>query len=470
MFPERPTDYSALLATLGEEYTRYSPKSANLHAKAQASLVDGTSHALRLVHPFPPRIVSAQGAWCTDKDGHRILDLWQGHLANILGHNPKPITRVLAQEFGSGAGLQTGLVDELEIEAARLLCRQTGAERVRFTVTGGLATMYAIMLAKAYTGRELVIKVGGGWHGAQPWGFKGVGFQDGFQQIESEGIPAAFADEIVVTHFNEPEQLRDHFSRFGDRIACFIVEPVVGAGGVVPASVEYLQTARELTNRYGAILILDEVITGFRFRAGDAGRLYGIQPDLAVFAKIAGGGMPVAAVAGRADIMQLVSADQGMRVKFSGGTYSAHPASLLAAVAMMTYLVKHEEQLYARLAALGARIRHVLQSAFCEEGVAAQCTGNGNDAIPGSCLWGVHFPRKEGASLDKPHELLNPEFFDVSLKRSAALTLALLLENVHIMRMHGSMTAAHTEDDLRFLDGACRRVARRIKDYREATA
>ncbi|MBN2499857.1 MAG: aminotransferase class III-fold pyridoxal phosphate-dependent enzyme [Anaerolineales bacterium] len=465
---KQPIDYSKLIAKLGEEYARYSPKSAALHEKAQASLVDGTSHALRLVQPFPPRIVSARGAWCKDADDHNILDLWQGHLANILGHNPEPIYQVVARALESGIGLQTGLIGDLEIEAAELLCQRTGAERVRFTVTGSLATMYAIMLARAFTGRDLVLKVGGGWHGAQPWGLKGVGYQDGYRHMDSEGLPDAFANEIIVTHLNEPDQLHDHFSQFGDRVACFILEPVAGAGGVVPATVEYLKTARELTARYGAILILDEVITGFRFRAGDAGRLYGVQPDLAVFAKIMGGGMPVAAVVGRADIMNLVSSGQGTRVKFSGGTYSAHPAALLAAITMMTYLADHEDQIYARLAALGSMMRRVLETAFCEEGVEARCTGDGDGVIVGSCLWGVHFPLTEGASLSKPHLLHNPELYDVSLRRSAVLTLALLLENVHIMRMHGAVTAAHTEDDIQFLDRACRRVARRIREYRES--
>ncbi|MDX1413766.1 MAG: aminotransferase class III-fold pyridoxal phosphate-dependent enzyme [Candidatus Promineifilaceae bacterium] len=460
-------EYSPLIAKLGDEYARYSPTSARLHNKAQMSLVDGTSHELRLVQPFPPCIVAAQGAWAKDADGHSILDLWQGHLANILGHNPEPITRVLAQNLAGGSGLQTGLISDLEIEAAELLCRLSGAERVRFTVTGSLATMYAVMLARAHTGRDLVLKVGGGWHGAQPWGLKGVGYQDGYQHMDSEGLPDVFGNEIIVTHLNEPQQLDDLFSQVGDRIACFIIEPVAVAGGVVPASVEYMRAARELTARHGAVLILDEVVTGFRFRAGDAGRLYNVQPDLAVFAKILGGGMPVAAVAGRTEILDLVSSANGARVKFSGGTYSAHPASLTAAITMMSYLADHEEQIYSRLADLGAKIRHLFESAFCEEGIEARCTGGGNEAIMGSCLWGVHFPLQENLSLDKPHLLHNPEFFDVSLRRSSVLTLALLLENVHIMRMHGAVTAAHTEEDILFLDLACRRVARRIKEFRE---
>ncbi len=360
-------DYSTLLAELEEEYYQHSPRSAALHERAQRHLIDGGSHTLRLLQPFPPRIVSAQGAWLQDQDGHQILDFWQGHLGNILGHNPQVVTNTLAGAFAGGFGLQTGLVDQVQIEVAEILCQRTGAERVRLTTSGSLATMYATMLAQAYTGRDLVVKVGGGWHGAQPFGLKGVGYRDGYQGVEGEGLPAA-THEIIVTRYNDPEMLEDHFYQFGDRIACFIVEPMLGAGGTIPATRTYLETARQLTSRYGALLILDEVITGFRFRAGDAGTLFGIKPDLATFGKIIGGGMPVAAVAGRAEVLDLVGRTQGARVKFSGGTYSAHPASLLAAKTLMTYLVDNEGVIYSRLAQLGDKMRSSDGEGLCPGG------------------------------------------------------------------------------------------------------
>ena len=455
-------DYTPLLAELAEAYSQHAPKSAALNEKAKEYLVDGGSHTLRLIHPFPPRIVAAQGAWIKDEDGHDILDFWQGHLANVLGHNPEIVTSALACAFENGFGLQTGFVDRLQAETAEILCRQTGAERVRFTTSGALATMYAILLSRAFTGRDLVMKVGGGWHGAQPWGLKGVGFHDGFQQVESEGLPPAVTDQIIVTRFNDPGMLRQHFGQYGDQVACFIVEPFMGAGGSMPAALEYLQTARQLTNQYGAVLILDEVISGFRFRAGDAGALYGVQPDLATFGKIIGGGMPVAAVAGRADIMGLVGHAEGSRVKFSGGTYSAHPASLLAAKTIMTYLVEHEAQVYPRLAELGERMRRTMEVAFTDEGIHARCTGYGNEALAGSSLSWVHFPYRDDVQLDKPDVVFDPAVCDVALSRTV-LEPALLLEDVCIIKGHGAASAAHTETDMDLLGDACRRVARRVK-------
>ena len=453
-------DYSALLATLEKEYTQYAPRSAALQTRAQKSLIDGGSHALRLLQPFSPRIVSAQGAWLRDEDDHEILDFWQGHLGNILGHNPGVVTEVLSRAFENRYGLQTGLVDQLQIETAEILCQQTGAERVRFTTSGSLATMYAIMLARAYTGRELVVKAGGGWHGAQPFGLKGVSYRDGFQQVEGEGLPAA-TKEIVITRYNDPEMLADQFRKIGDRVACFVVEPMLGAGGTIPATQAYLEAARQLTTRHGAVLILDEVISGFRFRAGDAGALYGVRPDLATFGKIIGGGMPVAAVAGRAELMNLVGRVEGGRVKFSGGTYSAHPSSLLAARTLMTYLVDHKDEVYPRLARLGDKMRRQFETAFNQEGILARSTG-GDGVLADSSLGMVHFPYRDDVALDKPDLVFDPAVCDVTLGRRV-LELALLLEDVQIVHAHGAVSTAHSEDDLDRLGEACRKVARRVK-------
>jgi len=461
-------DYSGLLAELAEAYAQQSPKSKALNDRAKQTMVDGGSHSLRLMEPFPPRIVAARGAWITDEDGHDLLDFWQGHLGNILGHNPGVLTTVQAGAFSGGFGLQSGFTDRLQIETAEILCRQTGAERVRFTTSGTLATMYTIMLARAYTGRTLVMKVGGGWHGAQPWSLKGVDFHpgggDGFEQVDSEGVPVAVTDKVIVTNFNDPGRLSDHFSQFGDKLACFIVEPYLGAGGNVPATLEYLQTARELTHRYGVLLIFDEVISGFRFRAGNLGAVFGIQPDLATYGKIMGGGMPVAAVAGRADVMELVGRAKGQRVKFSGGTYAAHPASMLAARTMMAYLVEHESEIYPRLAELGAQARQSVETAFAEEGVFACCTGCNDEVVPGSSLFMVHFPYREDACLEVLQDWHDPAVCDVMLPRTV-LDLALLVEGVVLIHGHGALSTAHTEADIAFLSEACRRVARRIKPY-----
>jgi len=454
-------DYTLLLADMAAAYRQHAPRSAALQQRAAAVAVDGGHHSLRLLEPFPPRIAAACGAWLRDEDGHRILDFWQGHFANILGHNPAILTRTLSEALAGGWGLQTGMTDTVQIEAAELLCRQTGAERVRFTTSGSLATMYAVLLARAYTGRNLVLKVGGGWHGAQPWGLKGVGFHQGFQQADSAGLPAVLTAEVLVTRFNDTAALADTFRREGDRIACFIVEPFIGAGGFIPARPEYLREARRLTAHHGAVLIFDEVISGFRFRAGDAGSLYGVQPDLATFGKVMGGGMPVSAVAGRAELLEL-TAQHGGRVKFSGGTYSAHPLAMLAARTMMAYLAEHEAAIYPRLAELGEKTRHTLEEAFAAEGIYARCTGYGNEALPGSSLATLRFPYDPGRPLDSPDDVRDPAVCDDFLNEHV-LRLALLLEDVHTVHGLGALSTEHTEEDILFLGEAARRAARRIR-------
>jgi glutamate-1-semialdehyde 2,1-aminomutase len=461
-------DYTELLASLSEELARHSPRSAELNRTATDSLVDGGSHALRLMEPFPPRIVSSRGGWLVDEDGHDILDFWQGHLANVLGHNPEVVTTELAKAFGSGQGLQLGMADRLQAEVAEILCRQTGADRVRLTTSGTLADMYAVILSRAFTGRNLVMKVGGGWHGAQPWSLKGYVYHArenaGFQKVDSEGLPEALTDDVIVTGFNDPDRLSDDFKRYGDRLACFVVEPLIGAGGLIPSTHEFLRLARELTQKHGVLLIFDEVVNGFRFRAGNLAALYGIAPDLAIYGKAIGGGMPVAALAGRADIMGLIGRAGHNRVAVLGGTYCAHPASMLAAKAYMSYLVEHEDEVYPRIADLGQKMRDAMVSGFADEGVLACCTGNSRDLPSGSSLGMIHFPYDEGTVFDTPEKVYNPEHSDVTL-RNRVLGLALLLEGVHIVHGHGSAATTHTDDDMEFLKQACRKVARRLKPY-----
>jgi glutamate-1-semialdehyde 2,1-aminomutase len=328
--------------------------------------------------------------------------------------------------------------------------------------------MYAVLLSFAYTGREMAMKVGGGWHGSHPWGMRGVGFipgqEEGFQHVDTVGLPTSIADTIVVSNFNDPERLRDDFRKYGERLACFTVEPFVGGGGCLPATREYLQAARELTHQYGVVLVFDEVIAGFRFRAGDLGSMYGLRPDLAAFGKIMGGGMPVAALAGRNDIMKLVGREGGRKVKFSGGTYSGHPASMLAAKTMMEYLSAHEEEIYPRLAALGEKSRRIATEAFAQEGIYATTPRYSDDVLNGSSLSLLAFPYEEGRELTTPTDVRDPAVCDVALGEEI-LQLALLVHDVFTKHGLGSVSTAHTEEDLEFLGQAYRQVARLIRQH-----
>jgi glutamate-1-semialdehyde 2,1-aminomutase len=440
--------HERLLQGLYRDYEARFPRSKAAHARARGVLIDGISHGARLFTPYPFRITAAEGAYVTDLDGHRILDYWQGHYANILGHNPPSIRQALAAELEHGLGLQTGLPDELQVDFCALLAQTTGAERVRLTTAGTLATMYAMMLSRAFTGRRIVLKVAGGWHGANPLALKGVSRKaNGFDEVDSAGVPDSTHEEVLVTRFNDTQRLYDLFAEKGDQIACFIMEPCPSHAGFISATGEYMRAARELTQRHGALLILDEVITGFRFCPGPMFSLYGVQPDLATYGKVIGGGMPISAIAGRADVMQLASEEHPQRVWFNGGTFSSHPLSLLAGKVMIEHLVAHAGEIYPALAAKGEQLRCGVERVFAERGVLARCTGHTNDVLQGSSLGMVYFPRRADLTPTSAEDLDDPALCDNTL-RNQALKLGLLLNDVNVMSGLGALAMSHGDREL----------------------
>jgi glutamate-1-semialdehyde 2,1-aminomutase len=454
--------HAHLLHALVQDYEARFAHSRIAHARACDVLVDGVSHNARLYEPFPFRIAAAEGSHVTDVDGHRILDFWQGHYANILGHNPAIIRETLTTELMRGYGLQTGLPEERGTDLALALAKATGNERVRLTTAGTLATMYAIMLARAFTGRRLVVKVAGGWHGANPLALKGVDrSESGFDKVESAGVPISTGEEIIITPFNDPDNLRKLFRSLGDRIACFIMEPCMGGAGFIPATGEFMRTARELTTKYGALLILDEIITGFRFCAAGVQRLYNVQADITTLGKIIGGGMPLVAVAGRADVMDLSSSKAQKRVLFNGGTFSAHPLAVLAGKTMVEYLTTHENEIYPTLAQQAARLRTGVEKVFADRGILARCTGEASDALGGGSLACINFPLREDHVPSSAEEWMDPQLNDVTL-RERVLKLGLLLQDVYIVHGLGALSSRHSDEDLVHLFEACDVFAKRL--------
>ncbi len=455
-------DHTQLVRALADAYSQEFPNSAQSHLRSLRSLVDGTSHGARSFSPFPFFAQAAQGAWVTDIDGHRIIDYWQGHYANILGHNPALITERLIQSLEAGYGLQTGLLEEQEATYAALLAEATGTEQVRLTTSGTLATMYALMIARAYTGRRVVVKIGGGWHGANPLALKGVARHGAsFDAVDSAGVSSTTDEEIIVTRFNDAEALERLFALRGDRIAALIFEPCPSAAGFIPASLEFMRTARHLTQQYGAVLVLDEVITGFRYCASGVQRLYGVQADLSTFGKVIGGGMPIAAVAGRSDLMALISEQASPRVWFNGGTYCAHPLSLTAGLCMLHYLIENEATLYAELGRRGDELRRSIEQVFASRAVLARCTGDGPAVLPGSSLASVYFPRQADLAPRGPDDLTDPRLCDIEL-RETVLKLGLLLNAVNVSHGLGALSMAHGPAEIAQTCEAFDRVALRI--------
>jgi len=443
---------------LERRYKARTPGSARLFRRAEKVMIRGGSHTLRLPSPYPFFVRSAAGAYVVDVDGNEVLDFWQGHFANLLGHNP-PVLREASLPKGPGSGpdptddsLHTGFEVEAQIELAELLLRQIGWKnhKVRFTTSGTLATMYAVMLAQGWTGRDEILKVGGGWHGASPHLLKGVKYDPdlGFQKIESAGVPAEFGKRILTTRFNDSDDLERIIRKRGDRIACFILEPFLGAGGFLAATPEYLANARRLTAEHGLVLILDEIISGFRFGPTGLQRIYGIEPDLSTFGKVIGGGHAVAAVVGKSEILDCIQTPppNRARVHFSGGTFSAHPQYMRAGAATLRYLVQNAASIYPRIGAMGERLRNGIEEAFEAEGFRARCTGGGNAVLRGSSLFALNFPLT-AHGFTNAEDVWNPQRSNIRLKEDV-IRLALMTLGVHVVHGGGAVSAAHQDADI----------------------
>lgn len=464
---ERKLD--SLRNRLETEYRKRTPRSRALFRRAGKSMVGGGSHTIRLFTPYPFFVSGARGAEVRDVDGRVLVDYWQGHYANILGHNPAPVLDGTRAALRRGA-LHTGFEAPPQIDLAELILSRLGYRdwRIRFTTSGTLAAMYAIMLARAQTGRDLILKVGGGWHGASPDLLKGVKFDRaaGFGTPASAGIPAGTLRRTLVTRFNDEAGLARVFKAHGDRIAAFLVEPFLGVGGFIAASPAYLRLARELTRRHGAVLVFDEVISGFRFCASGVQTLYGIEPDLTLFGKIIGGGHAVAAVAGKRDVLEGCGPERSAarRALVEGGTFSGHCEYMSAGLAMLRHLVRDADRLYPRLAATGEALRRGIEKAFAAEGIEARATGDGNEVVRGGSLFMIHFPARGGVAYDRSEDCLDERVSRLRL-REETLKMALILEGVHVVHGGGAVSEAHQEKHLRKTLAAYASAARLFKKY-----
>jgi glutamate-1-semialdehyde 2,1-aminomutase len=461
-------DKKRLLDDLINGFKLKHEKSEAIFKKASHSLITGGSHNLRLFSPFPFYDVQSSGSKVWDADGNIYVDFWQGHMANVMGHNPKIIIKALQDNFHKSQGLTTGFPGHHQRELAELILNQIGAEKIRFTTSGTLATMYAVMLAKAFTKRELVMKVGGGWHGAHPYALRGITVYDrGMTRMESAGLPSGTDEMIVISQFNDIQDLENKFKKHGERTACFILEPFIGSGGFIFSHRDYLQKARELSRQYGSLLIFDEVISGFRFRAGGVQSLYGIQPDLTVLGKAIGGGMPVSAVAGKDDVMALCGPDAKPeeKVKFEGGTFSAHPAAMLAGLTYLRYLIEHESEIYPKIGQLGEKVRKGIEEIFSSYGFNVKCTGYGDSIAEHSSLVGVQFLNEKIDRIAFPEQVWNPEVCDFEL-REKIFKLSMLEEGFNVFHGYGAISTAHSESEIQESLDAVERIAKKWCEYK----
>lgn len=306
-----------------------------LFARAQKSTPGGVNspvRAFRSVGGTPRFITRAEGPYFWDADDRRYIDYIGSWGPAIVGHAHPDVVK--AVQDAATRGLSFGAPTEGEIQMAELICQLVPSiEQVRLVSSGTEAAMSALRLARGATGRDKIIKFEGCYHGhADSLLVKAGSGLLTFGNPTSAGVPEDFAKHTLVLDYNNPQQLEDTFKEIGDQIACVIVEPVAGNMNLLPATPEFLHTMRRVCTQYGAVLIFDEVMSGFRVALGGAQSLYDIKPDLTVLGKVIGGGLPVAAFGGRADLMQHLAPLGGV---YQAGTLSGNPVTVAAGLATL---------------------------------------------------------------------------------------------------------------------------------------
>jgi glutamate-1-semialdehyde 2,1-aminomutase len=324
-----------------------SDRSRELFARAEELMPGGVSspvRAYRAVGGEPPIISFGSGSRVVDVDGNDYIDYVGAYGPLILGHAHPAVAEVLAA--GSARGTAYGATTELEIELASLIVEAIPSiDLVRFVNSGTEATMSALRLARAFTRRTKVVKFDGGYHGHADGLLVLAGSGQATLGLpDSPGVPTSFAAETLSARYNDAASVEALFERFGAEIAAVIVEPVAGNMGVVPPAPGFLERLRELTTEHGALLVFDEVITGFRLHYGGAQTLFGVEPDLSCLGKIIGGGLPVAAYGGRREIMDMVAP---LGPVYQAGTLSGNPLAMAAGIVTLRAL--REAGFYERL-------------------------------------------------------------------------------------------------------------------------
>ena len=430
-----------LLNAYRGEIMAKSPRSLSTWQGNRTVMPAGVGSLFRLADPFPMVVKKAKGARIWDADDNEYLDFMLGFSVMILGNAPDEVEAAIREALPRGTSY--GQCHEHEYAFAKLFCDMVpGVDKVTFCNSGTEATMYTLRLARATTGRPLVAKFEGGYHGTHDLLAVSLGrpgpnadqcgpIEDPTAVPESPGLSDGAWKDTIVLPFNHPAAF-DKILRHASRLAGVIIEPVQGAAGTIPADREFLSELRRITREIGAFLIFDEVITGFRLAPGGGQEFYGVLPDVSTFGKVAGGGLPFGAVGGTAEAMRLMEYDVEPGSILMAGTFNGNPMVTAAGTAVLRRL-SSEPHLYTRLNAMGDRFRAEINR-FAQEGdYPAIATG------VGSMFW-MHASRGPINSVRDAHQ--GDRF------ASPGLRLLYRKNGLHISPHHGFMSTAHTDEDI----------------------
>lgn len=412
-----------------EKYTAKTQKSKALYGQARNFLPAGVSYGIRYFEPYPFYTVKAKGSKLYDVDGNEYVDYWMGHGAHILGHSPPEVVKTVKRQIENGTHFGTS--HELEVKLAEQIAKMVPkAEMTRFTNSGTEANMYAVRLARTYTGRGKILKFEGGWHGGYDALHKGVKYP--FEIPESAGLTEGSLQDTLLAPFNELEGVREKLKH--EHFAAVIVEPVLCSGGCISAEKEFLKGLREICDEKGIMLIFDEVITGFRLAPGGGQQFYNVLSDITTFGKILGGGFPVGAFCGRREIMERLDtiAYERPNYSFHGGTFCANPITMAAGLTTLKLL--EDGNVISRLNRTGGKVREEIREIFESRGVDVQVTGVGS-------LFSVHFTKKRVNNAR--------DAFEANREKLAEYHLNLITEGVFFLPTHfGCVSNAHSDFDI----------------------
>lgn len=457
-------DFAATNSPIIAAYLARTPRSAVAYEAARERLPGGVTHDVRYMRPHPIYVDRAGGARKRDLDGNEYVDYQGGHGALILGHAHPVVTARVTEQLARGS--HYGANHEMETRWAALVHElMPSAELVRFTSSGTEATLMAFRVARAATGRPKLLRFRGHFHGWHD--HVAFGVANHFDGTPTPGVLPELADNVVLVTPNDADGLRAAIAEHGPSIAAAIIEPTGSNYGQIPVSPTFVRLLREETQKHGIVLILDEVVTGFRVARGGAQSLLGITPDLTTLAKILAGGMPGGALAGRRDLLEVLdperAAARGVEKIGHQGTYNANPVSAAAGIAALEIL--RDTDALERTHAYAAALRDGARQVLAEEGVP----------------WGAYGTHTGLHLFVNPHGLdIHPATFDpvelgfdgLKIPRDTPAALKLRLA----MRVHGvdlsawpggPCSAAHDGVDLERTLDALRASIRMLREERE---
>ena len=359
-------------------YRARTPKSRARHAEALRYLPGGETRGATRISPYPTYMTAGEGAWLRDVDGNRYLDLLNNYTSLVHGHAPPGLVEQAADQLLRGTALGTVAPPQVSL-ARQIIERVPGIDMLRFTNSGTEATMMMMRAARAYSGRDIIVKIDGGYHGSHDFVEINISAeveagQEPKARLESRGVPSTVLQSVLVAPFNDLERMAALLEAHHERIAGIIVEPMPNTGGMIPPAPGYLAGLRALADRYGVLLLFDEIVT-LRLAPGGFQQIAGVLPDLTALGKIIGGGFPVGAFGGRREIMAQFDPAQHDQALFHSGTFNGNSITMVAGEEALRRL---DAAAIARINGLGERLAAGINELFAALGIRAQCLGFGS--------------------------------------------------------------------------------------------